>query len=205
MHFSNSFLRSAILSAVVALLSVITAQADKSVTLASSPANDLFEVSLGYNYIHQGDAYPETKNLHGFDVSAFVNAMPWLSLGGEFMGDFGTKSYQFFRSNIDVDSTRLVYVFGPRFIVWHNSQFKAFAEVLAGGVHANADVSLGSRSASVSDDGFAMAIGGGFDWRFADHFSWRVIQADYLPTHLGGDWQNNLRLSSGIVYSFGGR
>ena len=205
MHFSKSFLRIVFLSAVIAVFPLFQARADKSMMTTPSPANDLFEVSLGYNYIHQGDAYPETKNLHGFDVSAFVRATSWLSLGGDFMGGFGSKSYPYFASNIDIDSTRLIYVFGPRVTVWHNSQFKAFVEALAGGVHANADVSLGSRSASVSDDGFAMAVGGGFDWRFADHFSWRIVQADYVPTHLGSDWQDNFRASSAIVYSFGGR
>src|ERR1700726_2841044 len=68
------------------------------------PQPDLFEVSLGFNYIYLDDQFPETKNLYGFEVSAFINATPWLAAGGEFMGDFGSHSVPvFFRRTIDVD------------------------------------------------------------------------------------------------------
>src|SRR5689334_14767103 len=133
MRFSKSFLLTVFFSVVIAVFPLFQARADKSAMTPSSPANDLFEVSLGFNYLHSGDAYPESENLYGFNISAFVNATSWLGLGGEFMGDFGTKSYQYFNSSIDVDSTRLVYVFGPRVTVWKNSQFKVFMEALAGG------------------------------------------------------------------------
>lgn len=171
---------------------------------------DFLEVSLGFNYIHLGDAFPETKNLYGVDTSLFVNANSWLAVGGDFMANFGTHSVPaFFGNTVDVDSQRYVYVFGPRVTVWRNSQFRVFAEGLAGGVHANADFTLNrgrftnGASASASEDGFAMALGGGFDWRLTNHLSWRVVQGDYLGTHLGSDWQNSFRASTGIVYSFG--
>jgi hypothetical protein len=177
--------------------------------VSALPRPDLFEVSLGYNYIHLGDAFPETEHLHGIDVSAFVNATSWLAVGGDFMANFGehTVHPRFFFGNVDVDSRRYVYVFGPRFTVWHNPQFRIFAVALAGGVHAEAEVSLQAGAVAVSrtasEDALAIAVGAGFDWRFTRHFSWRVIQADYLPTHLGSDWQNNFRASTALVYSFG--
>ncbi len=172
------------------------------------PQPDLFEVSLGYNYIYLSDQYPETRNLHGVDVGAFVNATSWLAVGGEFMADFGSHSIAFFRRTIDVDSQRYVYVFGPRVTVWHNPHFKVFAEALAGGVHAEAKFTLAqvpSLSRTASADGFATALGGGFDWRLTNHFSWRILQADYLGTNLGKQWQNNFRASTAIAYSFGQR
>lgn len=174
------------------------------------PEADFFEASLGFNYIYLQDQRPETKNLYGVDSSLFINANSWLAVGGDFMANFGSHSEPaFFGSTVDIDSQRYVYVFGPRLTVWRNRRFKVFAEALAGGVHAEADATVrfrfNSASASASDDGFAMAMGGGFDWRLTNHLSWRVVQADYLGTSLGSDWQNNFRASTGIVYSFGQR
>jgi hypothetical protein len=171
------------------------------------PQPDLFEVSLGFNYIYLDNQFPETKDLYGLEVSAFINATSWLQAGGEFMADFGSHSVPvFFRRTIDVDSQRYVYVFGPRVTVWHNPRFRVFAEALAGGVHAEAKFSLGqfsSFSRTATADGFATALGAGFDWRLTPHLSWRVVQADYLGTDLSSQWQTDFRASTSIVYSFG--
>jgi hypothetical protein len=178
--------------------------------ISPSGSPDLFEVSLGYNYIHLDNPFPETQNLHGADASAFVNATSWLALGGDFMANFGSHTlHNFYFGDVDVDSKRLVYVFGPRLTVWRNSQFRVFAEALAGAVHAEADVTAHlrfiSRTQSAHADAFATALGAGADWRLTNHLSWRIIQADYLGTSLGGDWQSHFRASTGIVYSFGHR
>jgi hypothetical protein len=126
------------------------------------------------------------------------------------MANFGSHSVAVFYGNtVDVDSQRYIYVFGPRITVWHNPQFRVFAEALAGGVHAEADFTLNpgrfsnGASATATDNGFATALGGGFDWRLTNHLSWRVLQADYLGTSLGSHWQNNFRATTGIVYTFG--
>jgi hypothetical protein len=165
---------------------------------------DLVELSLGFNYIRLDHAGPENKNLAGFDVSAFVNVTSWLGLGGEFMADFGRKTLVARVGNdLTVDSRRYVYVFGPRVTVWQNPNFRLFTEVLAGGVSAEAKARQGSLHAIATDDTFAAALGAGFDWRFSRHFAWRVVEADYLPTNLGDQWQNNFRAATGLVYSFG--
>jgi hypothetical protein len=171
---------------------------------------DLFEVSLGFNYIYLDNQFPETKNLYGVDASAFINATSWLAAGVDFMADFGSHSVPaFFGRTIDVDSERYVYVFGPRVTVWRNPRFRVFVEGLAGGVHAEAKFTLARFSSSISQtasaDGFATALGAGFDWRLTNHLSWRVVQADYVGTDLSSQWQHNFRASTSIVYSFGQR
>jgi len=50
-----------------------------------------------------------------------------------------------------------------------------------------------------------MAFGGGLDVAPHPRVAIRVIQADYLATRFADDWQNNLRLSFGIVLRFGAR
>ena len=177
---------------------------------ASPPAGpELFEISLGFNYIHLGDASPEPANVFGADLSTFFNDTNWLGLCGDFMANFGHRSQQFFSANVDFDNQRYFYVFGPRVTVWQGSQFRLFFEALAGGAHAELDASASRGAVTVSqnfqEDGFAMALGAGVDWRFSNHLSWRLLQADYVPTNLGNNWQNNFRAATEIVYSFGRR
>ena len=175
----------------------------------TGPADyDLFELSIGYNYLHLTDSDPESEHLHGGDLSAFVNLNSRLALGADFMADFGTRSFGFvpgLGSDVDLDSQRYIYVFGPRLTVYRSEQLRVFVEALAGGVHARAEISNNFGSADESASGFAAAGGFGVDWRFSPHLSWRVIQADYVPTELDGDWQHNIRASTGIVWSFGTR
>ena len=52
-----------------------------------------------------------------------------------------------------------------------------------------------------------MAIGGGVDFKLSHRFSIRPVQVDYLMTHfdelgLGAQNQNNLRVSTGVVFHF---
>jgi hypothetical protein len=198
---------------VISFFSAAEVRAQKSELTRSEvvpPQSDLFEVSLGFNYIRVGNAYPETRNLDGLEVSAFVNATSWLGVGGEFMAGFGTHSFTVpFFSKAEIDSQRYVYVFGPRITIWHNAQFRIFGEALAGGAHAEAQATIqspfSSASQNVSDDSFATALGAGFDWRIANHLSWRIVKADYLGTNFGNHWQNNFSASTSIVYSFGRR
>jgi hypothetical protein len=206
------FPRSLILVATILCLSLGTSYGQKALAPAGAGLEgpDLVELSLGYNYIRLGNAYPETRNLNGLEFSAFVNATSWLAVGGEFIAGFGTHSFTVsFFTKADIDSQRYVYVFGPRVTIWHNRQFRVFAEALAGGALADAQLSVqspfSSISRNVSDDSFATALGAGFDWRIAKHVSWRIVQADYLGTDFGNHWQNNFTASTSIAYSFGRR
>jgi len=170
---------------------------------------DLLELSAGFNYIRLIHADPENKNLAGFNASAFVNMTSWLSLGGEFMADYGSHTlkprFGGVTNGLKVDSERDVYVFGPRVTIWQSPRFRFLAEVLAGGVRGQAELKQGGIHRIAEDNAFAAAIGFGADWRISRHFLWRIVQADYLPTNLGDQWQNNIRLSTGLVFTFGSK
>ena len=47
---------------------------------------------------------------------------------------------------------------------------------------------------------FGMALGGGLDIRTGKRIDVRLIQVDYSPTHFGSAWQQNVRLSIGIIF-----
>lgn len=167
---------------------------------------DLFEVSVGFDYLRVADDI--VKNMYGFDVSAFANITSWLALGGEFIADFGsTSESRVFGRAADISEDRLIYVFGPRLTVWQNPDFRVFAEALAGGASAQIEVTtrFSRFSATDSVDGFAAAFGAGAEWRFAPHWSWRIVEANFVPIHAAGEWEDDWRVSTGITYGFGSR
>ncbi len=55
-----------------------------------------------------------------------------------------------------------------------------------------------------TSNGFAVALGGGVDVNLGEHLAIRGVQIDYLPTRLGGGWENSLRFGFGVVWQFGG-
>jgi hypothetical protein len=75
-------------------------------------------------------------------------------------------------------------------------------------------------SFSVAKDyGFATAVGAGIAWHVSPTISFRVVEFDWLRSHLSrdniafspiqgqlptvGGWQDNSRFSTGIVFRFG--
>ena len=66
------------------------------------------------------------------------------------------------------------------------------------------------RLTRVPQDASAMAAGGGLDIPFGRHLAIRALQAEYVLTRFdrsdgSSATQNNLRVSTGIVFRFGGR
>jgi hypothetical protein len=57
---------------------------------------------------------------------------------------------------------------------------------------------------SATENAFAMTLGTGVDVRVTPRFAVRVIQTDYLLSRLAGATQNNLRLSTGLVFRLAG-
>ena len=79
---------------------------------------------------------------------------------------------------------------------------ETFVQVLFGGVHASGAL---SGVASGSSNGVAFSAGGGLDDRLNRHFTVRILQPEYLYTHIPNgvnDHQNSLRFSSGVVFHF---
>jgi opacity protein-like surface antigen len=85
------------------------------------------------------------------------------------------------------------FLFGPR-VSFSVGKFRPFAEALFGGAHVNAN-------AAGSDTSFATALGGGLDYKIIKPLAWR-LQGDYVQTRFFGTTQNNVRLSTGIVFRF---
>lgn len=150
------------------------------------------EVAGNYTYIRIN---PGSTDCHGGGGSGAWSLNHYLGVVGEFSGCKVTGLPS------GVSAHNFTYLFGPRLTYRAYGRLEPFGEALFGGDHA----SVTAGGATVSDSAFAMALGGGVDYKWKPNLVIRFIQADYLYTRFGGTNQNNFRLQAGIAYRFGGR
>jgi hypothetical protein len=143
--------------------------------------SDKVELFGGYSYLRTNSP---SFNLNGWELAGQYKVTNWLGGVADFDGHYGSPN--------GFSSYLHTFLFGPQ-VSWP-SRVSPFAHVLLGGAHVS--------SGGLSNTSFAMAVGGGIDTRLAHGVYWRVIQGDYLPTHFGNAWENNARLSTGIVFRF---
>lgn len=181
---------------------VVSFVAFLSVFVLGAQAQDTPKVDIfaGYSYVRQNPSASgvSSYSLNGGSASVAYNANNWLSG----VADFGA----YHSGNIlnsGADGTVSTFLFGPRVSVRHFGRVTPFAEVLFGVAHADASIAGGSGS----DNAFAMTAGGGLDYRLTDHLAIRPVKVDYLLTRFSESApsrqsQNNLRVSTGIVFRF---
>jgi len=185
------------LRVVVSLLALVT------IFGLSTSAQELSKIdaSVSYSYLR---ANPATSgvggfNLNGGSASASYNFRDWLSGVADF-GGYHVGSV----NGVNVDNHVTTYLFGTRVTYRGYRHISPFAHVLFGGARAGSGVFATSNSHTA----FATAFGAGVDWNVRDRFSIRPLQFDYLLTHLpevtngNNQTQNNLRVSTGIVFHF---
>jgi opacity protein-like surface antigen len=191
--FKGGFMKWKLLVSLLAVLSFFGTTAYAQDT----PKVDIF---AGYSYVRDN---PSTSGVNSFSLnggsaSFAYNATSWLSG----VADIGA----YHNGNIlgtGTDGTLSTYLFGPRISYRHSSRITPFGEVLFGVAHAGASIA----GTSGSDNAFAMSLGGGVDYKLTDRFAIRPIKVDYLMTRFsetgtGNQTQNNLRVSTGIVFRF---
>ncbi len=189
---------------------------DSRGTNNGTPKADLF---VGYSYLRAAPA-PSDGNrlvwLNGGSTSIAYNFTRHLGLVGDF-GGFRDSQLLLKGTGATPDSSGSVYSFlvGPRYSFRNYERFTPFVQTLFGGIHAS-DVTLSSGCLGAgctplpAETSFAWTAGGGLDFNLRRHLAIRIIQAEYLMTRFqdystGSSFsQNDMRLSSGIVFSFGG-
>jgi len=177
------------------------------------------EVFLGYSYLRGVPTLSPGNRmvfLNGGSASVAFNLNRYLGLVGDF-GGFDASELELTgagaNSVADASGNAFTYMAGPR-LSFRKYRVTPFAQVLAGGIHASA-VTLsncaGPLCASLPmENSFAMTAGGGIDLRVHRHINLRLVQAEYMMTNFANlstgvrDTQNDIRLSSGVVFGFGG-
>ena len=97
------------------------------------------------------------------------------------------------------------YLFGPRISYRGNRRYRPYAQILAGGANATAGVF----GAPVSQQSFAFTVGGGVDVKLFHGIAWRFGQIEVFHTSFrqgaatAREGRNNVRISTGVVFSFG--
>ena len=178
------------------------------------------ELFLGYSYLRSVPTLEAGNRLvwlNGGSASIAFNVNRYLGIVAD-VGDYTNSEIRFqgaYRSTVDVndaDGGVISYLFGPR-LSFRHERITPFAQALFGGARAS-EVTLADCTFSCTllpvQNAFAWTAGGGLDVRVHRHFAIRVIQAEYMMTRFR-DYttgniasQNDMRLSSGLVFRFGG-
>jgi hypothetical protein len=182
---------------VVSLLAFLTLFGGVARAQEDASKVDIF---AGYSYLRfsPSTAGVGSFNTNGGSASIAYNATHWLSG----VADFGA----YHNGNIlnsGTDGTLSTYLFGPRLSYRRYRRITPYGQVLFGVAHGSAKFA----GTGKSDNAFAMSVGGGLDVGVSRHFAIRPAQVDYLLTRFnetgtGAQSQNNLRVSTGIVFRF---
>jgi Outer membrane protein beta-barrel domain len=184
--------------AAVGIAGLFAGVADAQQASAQTPQ---FEVSGTYSYVRANAANSDGGyNLNGGSASFAYNFSDRVAV----VADGGI--YRFGGLPAGLDSTMYTYLFGPRFTFRKVRRVTPFLQVLLGGGRLNAS----SSGTTAGENAFSMALGGGIDLPFRHRFSFRVIQAEYLLTRFdrvtgASATQNDVRLSTGLVFRFGSK
>jgi opacity protein-like surface antigen len=168
---------------------------------AQAQERKTIDVFAGYSYVRANPASPNTEgiSLNGGSASVAYNFNSWLSGVADLGGYHSTNIL-----NSGVEGTLSTYLFGPRVSYHRFGRVTPFGEVLFGVAHTGTEL-LNSTN---SQNAFAMTVGGGIDYRINSRFSLRPAKVDYLLTRFNefgiqnAQTQNNLRVSTGIVFRF---
>jgi peptidoglycan-associated lipoprotein len=167
-----------------------------------------FELFGGYSYMRSNIVFSGAPlSANGASASVTMYLRDWLGI----VGDFGLYEQR----NVAGQGFSLAfstYQFGPRVRLPQLARFTPFAQFLWGAGHAGGTAYTRSLGFGVPPLGvnsaFVLTAGGGLDWPVSPRFAIRLVQADYLHSEFlngGGNRQENIRLSTGVVFSFGGR
>jgi hypothetical protein len=175
---------------------------------------------MGYTYLRAVPQLAEGNRLvylNGGSTSLALNFNRYFGIVGDFGGFNDTRLLLTGGSasaNDQIDKgTVFTYMGGPRLSFRKYDRVTPFVQVLAGGVHAS-EITLsgctGNCTLLPSANAFALTAGGGLDIRIHHRIALRLIQAEYLMTRFNdlntgsSATQNDMRLSTGLVFRFGG-
>jgi len=174
--------------------------------LSAQETTPSVEVFGGYSYANAGNPSfgSQRVNLNGWNSSLAVNFNRTFGIVGDFSGHYGSSGSSIAITCViggncsnafNLTTKTHTFLFGPQ-ISFRADRATPFVHALLGGAHTD----LSSNSST----GFATALGGGLDYTINHRLAWRV-QADYLQTRFFSTSQDDVRLSTGLVFRFGGK
>jgi opacity protein-like surface antigen len=171
------------------------------VSFAAAQSGNIF---VGYSFENTNWAGLNSSlsrpNLNGWEASLEGKVFPHLGIVTDFASHYGSQSFTELSPSgpvkVNVTGHEWEVLFGPRLSI-PVGNFTPFAEAMIGLAH----VHNGGDFPSSANTSFAAAIGGGLDYRLIKFLAVR-LEADYLQTRFYSTTQDNLRLSTGVVFRF---
>jgi outer membrane immunogenic protein len=187
--------------AVVALPFHSRAQATSTVVFGLDPGQtSAVDIGLDYAYV-RANAPPAACgcfSMNGGGGNLVVNMPHGLSL----VADLQTTHAH----NINATSQSITvfdYLFGPRYSYRSASRFIPYAQVLLGGSNEFSNYAFVANT-----NAFAVSGGGGVSRLLSRHFTWNIVEVDYVYSRLPNavnDHQNDLRVTTGFAFRIGPR
>jgi hypothetical protein len=160
-------------------------------SLAGGQVAPRWEVFGGYAYRSVDSTtfgFANRSSLNGFDAEGTFNIKPSWGVTADIGGQYGSQM------------TVYNFLLGPQYAL-RRDKSKFFVHGLFGKAQDRIDISTLIRN-HFESVGRAIVAGGGYDRDLTPRFTVR-IQADYLDTHTFGVTQNDIRVSTGLVFHFG--
>jgi hypothetical protein len=186
-----------------------------------------FETFLGYNYVRFNPNVDLIPNFgaNGGSGQFVYNFNRWIG----FAADVGAV-HKGTLAGLNLDTTVMNFVAGPRFTFRKHGRFVPFAQALFGGGYATTSTEVfvfpsgqaiippgftgspfteTSARVQASSTHFAMLAGLGLDIKINRHISFRPVEADYYLTRMpslltsGNNNRNNFRYAAGVNFLFG--
>jgi hypothetical protein len=167
------------------------------------------EVFGGYqlvdSYGDQGETGSTSFVLNGWNASLSGYYSRYFGLTVDLAGSYATPTVVFPPvGGIAVSTHLYTFTGGPVIRIANPTRYQPFIHALFGEAHVlgSASIARAGGSVSGSNNGFAVALGGGLDIKVAPLIAIRPVQVDFLQTHVGGSTENNVRYSAGVVLRF---
>jgi hypothetical protein len=150
-----------------------------------------WEVFTGYSFMRLNSTsfgFANNSNLNGWNAAGTFNINLKWSVTLDLSGHYGSQLRDF------------NYMIGPQYN-WRRDKSKFFVHGFFGKAQDRVDITVGTKS-GFQGVGRAFAGGGGYDWDYSPRITIRVIQADYINSNSFGQTQNDIRVSTGVVFHF---
>lgn len=172
----------------------------------NAPKVELFG---GFSYLRLAEqTYLSAANLNGWNASGKLNVAPRLGFLADFSGHYGERRLQLpVGSNPSIspepgEMRQHTFLFGPELRVLTRDRLTVNVRALAGVAHTNTLMFV-EHLTFPSANAFAAAFGGSIDYRISDRFSYRIMQPELLLTRFSRSTQPDVRVSTGIMFTFG--
>jgi hypothetical protein len=181
----SAFTRFSILALVIVALSGAARAQSKLL-----PGIDVFG---GYSHLTMPTSnlgFGNRTEMNGFHVSLSIpHIVKGLGAEAEVSGNYATALEEY------------NYAVGPQY-KWEFNRFRFIAHGLYGKAQTRVR-DIGTTFVEPSDRQRSLIFGGEVDIPIGNRLWFRAIQADWIRTSAFGNSLNNIRLSTGLVYSFG--